>query len=344
MTPRFVDQATIQVEAGRGGKGCRSFYRDLWTRYPTPDGGDGGRGGHGVIRANPQLTTLLDFLTRRTFRAGAGGNASSKKQHGANGTDCVIEIPLGTIVWDADTGDRIRELLRPAEELLIARGGTGGLGNATLAKSRSGGRGGSPSRQGDLSLEGAAGEKRTLRLELKLIADVGIVGMPNAGKSTLIGRISAAKPRVAPFPFTTTSPVLGAVSLPSGHRCVGVDVPGLIEGANRGKGLGLDFLRHIERTRVLVHLIDMAGVDGRDPVKDYSILNAELKAYRPEVAAKPQIVVANKMDEPSAQAHLAQFRKKVKVPVLPISAKAGQGVPKLLAEIGKRLESFKSHE
>ncbi len=328
---RFVDQAFIQVQAGRGGKGCRSFYQDLWTRYPIPDGGDGGRGGQVLVRANPQLTTLLDFQTKRHFRAGHGGNASSKKQHGANGTNCLIEVPLGTILWDGKTGELIRELLEPGNQVVVARGGAGGIGNASRAKSKE-------ALLRDASIEGSPGEEQGLKLELKLLADVGIVGMPNAGKSTLIAQISGAHPKVAPFPFTTTSPVLGAVTLASGHRIVAVDVPGLIEGAHRGKGLGLDFLRHIERTKLLVHLIDMAGVDGRDPAEDYKTLNEELKAYRPGVAAKPQIVVANKMDEAQARINLAQFRKKVKAAILPICAKAGEGVPKLLMTIDKQLE------
>ena len=315
---RFIDQAVILVEAGRGGKGCRSFYKDKWTRHPIRDGGDGGRGGQVLIRANPQLTILLDFLTRRHFRAGHGGHASSKKKQGAQGQERVIEVPLGTVVTDPDTDDLIRELLEPGESVVVARGGAGGIGNAH-------------SREGPL--EGVAGEKRRLKLELKFVADVGIVGLPNAGKSTLIRQISQARPKVAPFPFTTTSPVLGAVELPSGHKIVAVDVPGLIEGAHRGKGLGLDFLRHIERTKVLVHLIDMAGADGRDPVVDYRTLNAELLAYRRQVAEKPQIVAANKMDDAKARENLARFRKRVKVPVIPISAMTGEGVAKLLERI-----------
>ncbi|MBI3332556.1 MAG: GTPase ObgE [Candidatus Omnitrophica bacterium] len=336
---RFVDQATLDALAGHGGKGCRSFYQDLWTRHPIPDGGDGGAGGQVIVRSTPQQTTLLDFQTRRHFRAGNGGHGSSKKKHGARGADCLIEVPLGTILSDAATGDLIRELLRPGDEVIVARGGAGGVGNAAWAKSRGSshamGRPISP-----LSLEGAPGEKRRLRLELKLLADVGIVGMPNAGKSTLIGRISAAHPKVAPFPFTTTNPVLGAVTLPGGRSIVAVDVPGLIEGAHRGKGLGLAFLRHIERTRVLVHLTDMAGVDGRDPVEDFRALNAELKAYHPAVAAKPQIVVANKMDEPTAKGNLARFRKSVKAAVLPVSAKTGEGVSKLLDKVEEQLKKL----
>lgn len=334
---RFIDQATIEVSAGRGGKGCHSFYKDLWTRHPIPDGGDGGSGGQVIVRATPQQTTLLDFQTRRHFRGGPGGNGFSKRRHGARGTNCLIEVPLGTILWDAQTGDLICELLRPGEEEVLARGGAGGIGNASWSKTR-----GAPRKDpwDSSSMEGAAGERRRIRLELKLVADVGIVGMPNAGKSTLLGQISSARPKVAAFPFTTTHPVLGAVGLSSQGRVVAVDVPGLIEGAHRGKGLGLEFLRHIERTRILVHLIDMAGVDQRDPVEDYRTLNAELKAYQASVSAKPQIVVANKMDEPAAKENLIRFRKKVKIKVLSISAKTGAGVPMLLQEISRNLKGI----
>ncbi len=340
---RFVDQATIEVAAGRGGKGCRSYYRDLWTRHPIPNGGDGGRGGDVVIRANPQLTTLLDFQAKRFFKAGSGGHASSKRKHGARGSECLIEVPLGTLLWDAATGDLIREILHPGDEVTVARGGAGGVGNASREKSRSSPRFPKPGETLVLEtnpLEASAGESRRIRLELKIVADVGIVGLPNAGKSTLLSCISHARPKVASYPFTTTEPILGAVDSASQKQFVAVEVPGLIEGAHQGKGLGLDFLRHIERTRLLVHLVDMAGTEGRDPVSDYQMLNRELYAYHPEVAAKPQIVVANKMDEPQAAKNLAQFKKKVKQKVFGISAKTGQGVPQLLKEVNQRLKTM----
>ncbi len=335
---RFVDLAVIRVQAGQGGKGVHSYYRDMWTRHPLPDGGNGGRGGHVIVRANPQLTTLLDFQTQRHFRAGGGMHGSGKGKHGARGKDAVIQVPLGTVVYDADTGELIREILQPSDEIAVARGGAGGIGNGSRSKSKD-----LHVRHSEEFLQGAAGERRKLRFELKLVADVGIIGMPNAGKSTLIGRISGAKPKVAAFPFTTLNPVLGAVSLPSGPHIVAVDVPGLIEGAHEGKGLGLDFLRHIERTRLLVHLVDMAGTDGRDPAEDYKTLNAELKLYSPEIPRKPVIVVANKMDSPEAEKNIARFKRRIKTPVLLISAKTGDGVAALLKQISSKLKRLNGH-
>lgn len=332
---RFVDQASISVQAGCGGKGCHSFYQDLWNRYPIPDGGDGGRGGQVIVQANPQLTTLLDFQTQRHFRAGPGGNGSSKRKHGAQGADCIVRVPLGTLLYDADSGDLIREILFPGDEVVVARGGAGGIGNGNrsgLQKERS----------GQMRLDGAPGEKRRLKLELKMVADVAIVGLPNAGKSTLLSRISQARPKVASYPFTTIHPILGAVELSSEFKIVAVDVPGLMEGAHQGKGLGLDFLRHIERTKMLIHLVDMAAVDGRDPAADYKTLNAELKAYQPAVAKKPQVVVANKMDLPESKKNLVRFRRLVKVDPMPISAENGDGIPKLLKAVAAQLKRFKS--
>ncbi len=336
----FVDQATLSVQAGRGGNGCRSFYKDLWTRYPHPDGGDGGRGGDVLFRGNPQLTTLLDFQTRRHFRGGPGGHGSSKGKQGAQGMEIVIDLPLGTVVRDADTREIIRELLRAEEEIVAARGGAGGIGNARQAKSsrsmdkRKGGR----ARFDPHLLPGQPGEEHRLHLELKLVADVGLIGMPNAGKSSLLSKISEARPKIAAFPFTTIHPILGAVSMSDNQRCVAVDVPGLIEGAHRGKGLGLAFLRHIERTRLLVQVIDMAGADGRDPVEDYRILLEELRAYRPDLIKKPRIVAANKMDLETARKQLKRFKQQVKErPIVEIAASTGKGLPELLKQVNSRL-------
>ena len=339
---RFVDQAALFVQAGRGGKGCRSFYKDLWSRHPIADGGNGGRGGHVIIRTDPQQTTLLDFQTQRHFRGGHGGHGSSKGKQGLQGKDCLLAVPLGTIIRDAETGELFRELLYPGEQVEVAHGGAGGIGNAHKEKQRFPRGKGRPFVRFDLArMEGEPGEERRLKLELKLVADVGIVGMPNAGKSTLIGQISQARPKIAAFPFTTLNPVLGAVQLPSGEGFVAVDVPGLIEGAHAGKGLGLDFLRHVERTRLLLHLVDMAGMDGRDPLEDYRVLRAELKSYLAALADKPALVVVNKMDQPQSQANLARFKKKVKVPVLKVSAMTGEGVPALMEKVTKELRRLK---
>ncbi len=341
---RFVDQAVISVQAGRGGKGCRSFYKDLWSRHPIPDGGNGGRGGHVLIRADPHQTTLLDFQSQRHFRGGPGGHGSSKGQQGFQGKDCFLSVPLGTVIWDGESGELFRELLHAGEQVQVAAGGAGGVGNAHKEKQRFPRGGKRPFIRFDTDrMEGRPGEVRKLRLELKLVADVGIVGMPNAGKSTLIGQISQAHPKIASFPFTTLHPVLGAVRLPSGEAFVAVDVPGLIEGAHQGKGLGLEFLRHIERTRLLLHLIDMAGVDDRDPLEDYRVLQGELKAYRADVAAKPTLVIANKMDHPAAKANLARFKKKVKTPIHLMSAMTGEGVQELLKQVAKKLDRIKKN-
>ncbi|MCM8812003.1 MAG: GTPase ObgE [Candidatus Omnitrophica bacterium] len=329
---RFVDQAVVRVEAGRGGNGVHSHYRDMWTRHPVPDGGNGGRGGDVIVQANPQLSTLLDFQTQRHFRAGSGGNGSSKRQMGARGSDCILQVPLGTLVYDDDSQDLIREILRPGDSVVVAKGGAGGVGNGSRARSKD-----LHVKHSTEFLEGAAGEKRRLRFELKLLADVGIIGMPNAGKSTLIGQISKARPKVASFPFTTLQPVLGSVHLPTGVQIVAVDVPGLIRGAHEGRGLGLGFLRHIERTRVLIHLIDMAASDGQDPVEDYHTLREELKSYQPAILKKPVVVAANKMDCPEAERQMKRFRQHVKVSMVPISAKTGQGVPELLKAVSKKL-------
>ncbi len=346
---RFADRACISVQAGRGGNGCRSTYQDLWTRHPRPDGGNGGRGGSVLIRANPQQATLLDFQTRRLYRAESGRNGSSKKQNGAQGEDLFIEVPLGTVLWDDQTVEKIRDLVEPGEEVLVARGGAGGVGNASQKRTGLVARGKGAPGEGyggfdPARMQGYAGESRRIRLELKVLADVGIVGMPNAGKSTLIRQISEARPKVAAFPFTTLHPVLGAVGLPSGTAIVAVDVPGLIEGAHRGKGLGLDFLRHIERTRLLLHLVDMAGQDARDPVADYKALLAELEAYGHDVMEKPRIFVANKMDLPEAKGNLARFKKELKLRPVAISAQTGDGVPELLEKISRQIGKVKQKE
>ncbi len=318
----FVDEAKIYVKAGDGGKGCESFYSDKYTRYPRPDGGDGGHGGDVVVIASRSVQTLLDYKFRQHHLGGRGGHASSKNQKGKTGADCFLKVPVGTIVKDFDTGLVIRDLNEDGQSVIIAKGGAGGIGNNKNRTPK-------PPR---------LGEERTVTFELKIVADVGLIGFPNAGKSTIISNISKVKSKIASYPFTTRQPILGFVQdEESEFECVVADLPGLIEGAHQGKGLGDRFLRHAERTRILVHVIDMAGVDGRDPVDDYIKLNHELEAYSDQLSLKDRLLVANKMDLPEAKENLKKFKKTVKGKILQISALEKQGLDKLVEEIKKIL-------
>ena len=324
----FVDRAEITVAGGTGGRGCAAFAQPPYTRYPYPDGGDGGRGGDVVFRASPHVATLLDFQYRRQFAAGRGGHGGSNRKSGKRGADLMIPVPVGTVVHDAERRTVIKDLNRSGEDLVVARGGAGGFGNASklrLAPRLRSGRRATPE-----ATPGTPGEERCLLLELKLIADVGLIGFPNAGKSSLLARISTARPKVAPYPFTTRYPVLGVVRVPGRGSFVACDIPGLTEGAHQGKGLVIEFLRHIERTRVLVHLVDLEAVDGRDPADAYRQLNRELAAYSRALARKPQLIAANKLDVPEAREGLEAFARAVGSPVYPISAATGEGVPALL--------------
>ncbi|MCM8770927.1 MAG: GTPase ObgE [Candidatus Omnitrophica bacterium] len=316
----FIDHAEIHLKAGDGGKGCQSFYRDKYTRRGIPDGGDGGKGADIVIRADKNLYTLYDFKFRHEFRAPSGSHGSSKGKKGKAGEDLIIRVPVGTVVIDKETGLRLRDLNEDGLSVIAAKGGKGGLGNRHKCPATA----------------GEAGEERSVILDLKLIADVGIIGFPNAGKSTLISAVSNAHPKIASYPFTTKTPVLGVVETEEGSFVI-ADIPGLIEGSSQGKGLGDKFLRHVERTRLLVHLIDMAGQDARDPVYDYKVINQELKLYSREVARKPQLIVANKMDLESAQANLDRFRRITKKKVYPISALQKQGLEELIEAIRRKL-------
>ena len=326
----FVDQAQITVNAGDGGRGCTAFAQPPYIRYPYPDGGDGGDGGDVILLTDPNIATLLDFHFRHEFSAGRGGHGGSNTKRGKRGADLTIRVPVGTVVHDRNTGVVLRDLIHPREQALVANGGRGGLGNAAIAQAiRSG-----SSRWTDASLKeampGDRGEVRHLRLELKLIAEVGIIGCPNAGKSSLLARISTARPKIGAYPFTTRYPVLGVVSVGGRGSFVACDIPGLIEGAHDGKGLGIQFLRHIERTRVLLHLVDMASVDGRDPVAAFQLVNEELASYSGSLAQKPQVVVANKMDLPESAGLLRRFKDASRVSVWPVSCATGRGVPELL--------------
>jgi GTP-binding protein len=328
----FVDEIDISVKAGDGGAGCISFRREKYVPRGGPDGGDGGDGGSVWLEADPRLTTLLDFHYRRHYQAERGQHGKGANKHGASGDDLVLKVPVGTVVTDRDTGDVLGDLAHPGQRLLAMQGPRGGRGNARFATSTD-----RAPRRADL---GRPGESRWLHLELKLLADVGIIGFPNAGKSTLVSRISAARPKIADYPFTTLAPVLGIVRGPGDSTFVVADLPGLIPGAAQGKGLGHQFLRHTERTRVLLHVLDLDPSTGRVPADDFAAINAELAGYSRELAARPQIVVANKIDLPEAAERLVQVRRlceRMGLPLVAISAVTGVGVPELIRAVTDHL-------
>ena len=314
----LIDQAKIYVKAGDGGNGCTSFYRDRSVCKGRPNGGDGGDGGDIIFRVDNNTRTLLDFQYKRHFKAPTGSHGSSNNKKGKSGADFYIRVPPGTIIMDVATGFVLRDLKDAGEEVRIAVGGRGGSGNS---KKR-------------LATRGEKGEEKKLELELKLIADVGIIGYPNVGKSTLISHISRAKSKIANYPFTTKTPVLGMVRMHDWDLTF-ADMPGLIEDAHKGRGLGDEFLRHIERTKILLHMVDMAERERRDAFGDYESINRELRLYAKHLAEKTQVVACNKMDLPQARGNLDKFRKKIDKKVFPISAITGEGVKELLDEIQK---------
>jgi GTP-binding protein len=330
----FVDEVDIHIIAGAGGNGCLSFRREKFVPRGGPDGGDGGNGGSIYITAIPTKNTLVDFRFHPEFKARPGRHGEGSNRTGHTAEDLEITVPIGTLVFEKD-GDTTRLLADLAEEgqrVLVAQGGRGGRGNAKFASSTN--------RAPRRTEPGREGEEKWLRLELKLLADVGLVGFPNAGKSTLISRISAARPKIAEYPFTTLAPNLGVVSLSDDRSFVVADVPGLIKGAHEGHGLGQTFLRHIERTKVLVHLVDVSGASGRDPVEDFDVIRDELAQFDPKVAAKPQIVVANKidaLDDPSRLERLQRHVRKKKLPFMRISAVTGEGLPELLEALWRTI-------
>lgn len=328
----FFDEAKIHVKAGDGGNGAIAFRREKYVPRGGPAGGNGGNGGDVILEVNRQLNTLVHFQNKAHFKAGRGAHGKGKNQTGARGEDAIIVVPSGTVVRDAATDDLLGDLTEPGQRVIVARGGQGGRGNASFATS---------TRQAPrLAERGAPGEERWLRLELKLLADVGLIGMPNAGKSTLLAAVSAARPKIADYPFTTLQPNLGVVTVNDEYEFVLADLPGLIEGAHAGAGLGHQFLRHIERTRLFVHLLDG---DDDDPLGHFDQINEELRLFKSALAERSQIVVLNKMDLPDARNHWPDVKAAMRTRGLSayaISAATGEGVRELMAQVGQRLSSL----
>ncbi|MCY7766332.1 MULTISPECIES: GTPase ObgE [Bacillus] len=329
----FVDQVKVYVKGGDGGNGMVAFRREKYVPKGGPAGGDGGKGGDVVFEVDEGLRTLMDFRYKKHFKAIRGEHGMSKNQHGRNADDMVIKVPPGTVVTDDDTKQVIADLTEHGQQAVIARGGRGGRGNSRFATPAN------PAPQ--LSENGEPGKERYVVLELKVLADVGLVGFPSVGKSTLLSVVSSAKPKIADYHFTTLVPNLGMVETDDGRSFVIADLPGLIEGAHQGVGLGHQFLRHIERTRVIVHVIDMSGLEGRDPYEDYVTINQELSEYNLRLTERPQIIVANKMDMPQAAENLEAFKEKLTddYPVFPVSAVTREGLRELLFEVANQLEN-----
>ncbi|MEX1167349.1 MAG: GTPase ObgE [Hydrogenophaga sp.] len=340
---KFVDEATIDVAAGDGGNGCASFRHEKYKEFGGPDGGDGGRGGHLLAIADASLNTLVDFRFTRRFEAHRGEHGKGSDMFGIKGDDIVLKMPVGTIIADAETGEVLHELLVPGEQITLAKGGDGGFGNMHYKSSTN--------RSPRQKTPGWAGERRTLKLELKVLADVGLLGMPNAGKSTLIAAISNARPKIADYPFTTLHPNLGVVRVAPEKSFVVADVPGLIEGASEGAGLGHQFLRHLQRTRVLLHLVDVAPFDDTvDPVKQAKAIAAELKKFDQKLYDKPRWLVLNKLDMVATEDREALVkdivkRLKFKGPVFEISALTREGCERLIQSVYEYLaKEFRSHQ
>ncbi|MBI1729229.1 GTPase ObgE [Candidatus Acetothermia bacterium] len=320
----FIDEAKICLVAGRGGDGCISFLREKFRPYGGPDGGHGGRAGSIILQASPRIRTLIHFRDQIHWKAENGGHGSSNKKSGRKGEDLVIKVPVGTVVRDLHSQEVLADLTEADQKVVLVRGGEGGRGNEHFKNS---------TRQAPRIREkGEPGEERWVKLELKLLADIGLIGCPNAGKSTLLSQISASRPKIAAYPFTTLEPNLGVVWVDEDASFVAVDIPGLIEGAHEGKGLGDRFLKHIERTRILVHLVDISGWEGRDPLDDHTTINHEMSSFSEKLAHKKQIVVGNKMDlvDEKSLKEISKRFKKIGVDILFISAATGEGVPDLV--------------
>lgn len=333
----FVDKAKIYVKGGDGGDGLVAFRREKYVPDGGPAGGDGGRGGDVIFRVDEGLRTLIDFRYQRHFKADKGIKGRNKSQHGANADHMVVRIPPGTVLIDDDTQEIIADMTRHGQQVVVARGGRGGRGNTRFATAANS----AP----ELAENGEEGQERYIVMELKVMADVGLVGFPSVGKSTLLSVVSAAQPKIGAYHFTTITPNLGVVDVGDGRSFVMADLPGLIEGASEGVGLGHEFLRHVERTRIIIHVVDMSGSEGRDPFEDWVLINDELKQYNAALMDRPQIVAANKMDMPDSEANLASFRERIAelrpdLEIMPISSLTRQGIQELLYRATDVLDSI----
>ncbi|MBI3919837.1 MAG: GTPase ObgE [Armatimonadetes bacterium] len=329
-----MDEVTLEVQAGDGGNGAATFRREKYVPHGGPNGGSGGKGGDIAVVSRPDIKTLIDLRYHSHWKAPRGGNGQSGHKHGADGEDKVIHAPVGTVVYDVDANQVLFDFTEPGQTCVVACGGRGGRGNTCFVSSTH--------RAPRFAEKGEPGDRRRLRLVLKILADVGIIGLPNAGKSTLISHISAAKPKIANYPFTTLTPNLGAVRIDSETSFIVADIPGIVEGAHEGRGLGHQFLRHVERTRVLVHLLDFAPIDQRNPLEDFEVLNRELELFDEELARKPQVVAANKMDVPEARTKLGELEPELRargIEALPVSAVTGEGLQDLLHRVLSVLRS-----
>jgi len=328
----FVDEVEIKVEAGKGGDGCTAFRREKFVEMGGPYGGNGGHGGDIIFKVDEGLSTLLDLRYQKTLKAPNGENGKGKNQHGKGADALVVKVPLGTVVTDLDTGFIIADLSHKDQEEVIAKGGRGGRGN-TAFKTQT-------NTAPNFSENGEEGEHKTLKVEVKMLADVGLVGLPSVGKSTIISCVSKSKPKIAAYHFTTLNPNLGVVRSSNGKSFVMADLPGLIEGASNGEGLGDKFLRHIERTKVIAHVVDMAGSEGRNPYEDFVLINKELEAFNEKLIKKPMIVVANKMDLDGAKENLEEFKKKCDLKVFEVSAATNTGLNRVVDELANMLEEL----
>lgn len=329
----FVDEAILELQAGSGGNGCMAFRREKYVEMGGPFGGNGGHGANIIFKVDEGLNTLIDLRYKKLYKADNGEHGQGKGMHGKNAKDLIIKVPLGTVITNMETNLIIADLVEKDDEVVVAHGGRGGRGNMAFA---------THSNPAPAYCEnGEPGEVLKVKVELKLLADVGLVGFPSVGKSTIISKISAAKPKIAAYHFTTLKPNLGVVRASNNRSYVVADLPGLIEGASLGEGLGDKFLKHIERTRVIAHVIDISGIEGRNPYDDYVTINKELEAFNKKIMDKPQIVIANKMDMPESNKNLEEFKKKVDVPIYPISAIDGKGLDKVIEALADMLDKIK---